>query len=77
MFFLFFQVFLVYLDREPDDIHSPEKTVGKIDSTYTAYLAGEVSGRYVFQAIMEGVLLVLIIGYTWTWPKHDRMFVET
>ena len=34
------------------------------------FFAGEFSARYTFQAIVEGVLIVLIVWYAWTWPKQ-------
>lgn len=35
------------------------------------FFAGEISARYTFQAIIEGVLLVLIIWQAWMWPKQE------
>ena len=35
------------------------------------FFAGEISARYTFQAVLEGVLLVLIIWQAWTWPKQE------
>lgn len=34
-------------------------------------LAGEVSSRYMFQAILEAGLIVLIVWHAWKWPKKD------
>ena len=39
------------------------------------FFAGEFSARYTFQAIVEGVLIVLIVWYAWTWPKQQSMEV--
>ena len=33
--------------------------------------AGEFSVRYTFQAVVEGVLMVLILWYAWKWPTKD------
>ena len=35
------------------------------------FFAGEFSTRYIFQAIVEGVLIVLIIWQAWMWPKTE------
>ena len=35
------------------------------------FFAGEFSARYTFQAIVEGVLIVLIVWYAWKWPKQE------
>ena len=35
------------------------------------FFAGEFSARYTFQAIVEGVLIVLIVWYAWMWPKQE------
>ena len=37
------------------------------------FFAGEFSARYTFQAIVEGVLIVLIVWYAWTWPKQQSV----
>ena len=33
------------------------------------FFVGEFSARYMFQSIMEGVVLALIIWHAWKWPK--------
>ncbi len=35
------------------------------------FFAGEFSVRYTFQAVVEGVLMVLILWYAWKWPTKD------
>jgi len=35
------------------------------------FFAGDFSARYTFQAILEGVLIVLIVWYAWKWPKQE------
>jgi uncharacterized membrane-anchored protein YitT (DUF2179 family) len=35
------------------------------------FFVGEFSVRYTFQAIVEGVLMVLILWYAWRWPIKD------
>ena len=35
------------------------------------FFAGEISARYTFQAILEGVLMVAIIWSAWTWPRLE------
>ena len=32
------------------------------------FFAGEISARYTFQAIVEGVLIALIVWHAWKWP---------
>jgi len=32
---------------------------------------GELSARYTFQAIAEGMLIVWIVWHAWKWPKRD------
>lgn len=34
------------------------------------FFVGEFSIRYTIQALVEAVLMILIIWYAWTWPKH-------
>ena len=34
---------------------------------------GEISARYMFQAIVEGVLIALIVWYAWKWPEQKRV----
>ena len=38
----------------------------------TTFFVGEFSPRYTFQAIVEGVLILLIIWYAWKWPKNEK-----
>jgi hypothetical protein len=35
------------------------------------FFAGEISARYAFQAILEGLLMVAIIWSAWKWPKLE------
>jgi hypothetical protein len=35
------------------------------------FFAGEVSARYTFQAIAEGVLIALIVWQAWKWPTQE------
>jgi hypothetical protein len=35
------------------------------------FFAGEFSVRYTFQAVVEGVLMLLILWYAWKWPTKD------
>jgi hypothetical protein len=35
------------------------------------FFVGEFSVRYTFQAVVEGVLMVLILWYAWRWPIKD------
>ena len=35
------------------------------------FFAGELSARYIFQAIVEAVLVVLIIWLAWKWPRTE------
>jgi thiol:disulfide interchange protein len=37
------------------------------------FFAGEFSARYTFQAIVEGVLIVLIVWYAWNWPRQESV----
>ena len=32
------------------------------------FFAGEISARYLFQAVLEAVLMTSIIWYAWKWP---------
>lgn len=38
-----------------------------------SFFAGEFSARYTLQAIVEGVLIVLIIWQSWNWPKQGNL----
>jgi hypothetical protein len=40
-----------------------------------SFFVGELSARYTFQAIVEGVLIALIVWYAWKWPKQERVEV--
>ena len=41
------------------------------------FFAGDVSSRYTFQAIVEGVLIGSIIWLAWKWPKQEpRVLIE-
>jgi len=33
------------------------------------FFAGEISARYVFQAIVEGILMASIVWQAWKWPR--------
>ena len=35
------------------------------------FFVGELSVRYIFQAAIEGVLMVWIVWNAWKWPKQD------
>jgi hypothetical protein len=35
------------------------------------FFAGELSVRYAFQAVVEGVLMIWIIWQAWKWPKQE------
>ena len=35
------------------------------------FFAGEISARYTFQAVLEGVLIALIVWHAWKWPKQE------
>jgi hypothetical protein len=35
------------------------------------FFVGDFSARYTFQAIVEGVLMVLIVWHAWKWPKIE------
>ncbi len=35
------------------------------------FFAGEFSVRYTFQAIIEGVLMLMVLWYAWKWPTKD------
>lgn len=35
------------------------------------FFVGEFSARYTFQAIVEGMLIVLIVWHAWKWPKEE------
>jgi hypothetical protein len=35
------------------------------------FFVGEFSPRYMFQAIVEGVLMVWIVWHAWKWPERD------
>jgi len=35
------------------------------------FFAGEISSRYTLQAIVEGLLIVLIVWHAWRWPRQD------
>ena len=35
------------------------------------FFVGEFSIRYTFQAVVEGVLMVLIVWNAWKWPKQE------
>lgn len=39
------------------------------------FFAGEISARYIFQAIVEGILIILIIWKAWKWPKQEKALV--
>ena len=36
-----------------------------------SFFAGSISVRYLFQAIVEGVLMVWIVGQAWWWPRKE------
>lgn len=40
------------------------------------FFVGEFSARYTFQAILEGVLILLVLWYAWKWPVKEAR-VET
>jgi hypothetical protein len=35
------------------------------------FFAGEISARYTFQAVIEGVLIALIVWQAWKWPAQE------
>ncbi|MFX0202463.1 MAG: DUF6326 family protein [Candidatus Hodarchaeota archaeon] len=35
------------------------------------FFIGEISAYYLFDAIVEGILLILIVWYAWKWPKQE------
>ena len=35
------------------------------------FFAGELSIRYLVQAMVEGVLIASIVWHAWKWPKQD------
>lgn len=37
------------------------------------FFAGDISARYTFQAIVEGLLIVLIIWQAWKWPQEEHV----
>lgn len=37
------------------------------------FFAGELSARYIFQAIVEGMLIVAIVWSAWSWPTQVRL----
>jgi hypothetical protein len=37
------------------------------------FFAGEVSSRYAFQAIVEGVLIASIVWHAWKWPRQHSL----
>jgi len=39
------------------------------------FFVGELSARYTFQAIIEGVLIALIIWLVWKWPNQQSVEV--
>ena len=39
------------------------------------FFVGEFSIRYTFQAIVEGVLIVLIVWNAWKWPEQESVEV--
>lgn len=36
------------------------------------FFVGELSTRYVFHAVVEGVLILLILWYAWKWPGAEK-----
>ena len=36
------------------------------------FFVGEYSARYTFQAMVEGILILLILWYAWKWPKNEK-----
>ena len=34
------------------------------------FFVGDFSIRYTIQALIEALLIILIIGYAWTWPRR-------
>lgn len=38
----------------------------------TASIAGEISARYLFQAIIEAALIVAIVWQAWKWPHRGE-----
>jgi hypothetical protein len=41
------------------------------------FFAGEVSPRYTFQAVVEGMLIVLIVWHAWRWPRLESVEVTS
>ncbi len=39
------------------------------------FFAGELSARYTFQAVVEGVLIAWIVWSAWKWPKQEKVVV--
>jgi hypothetical protein len=35
------------------------------------FFAGEISARYAFQAIVEAMIIVFILGQAWKWPEEQ------
>ena len=46
-----------------------------VGALYIAIVIGNVIGEtwafYIFGSVVELMLLVLLVGYAWTWPKSD------
>ena len=42
-----------------------------------ASVIGEDWAYFFFLSIVESVLLLLIIWYAWTWPKHEEIRILT
>jgi Family of unknown function (DUF6326) len=38
---------------------------------FATFFVGEISARYTFQAVIEGLLIALIIGTAWKWPAQE------
>ena len=36
-----------------------------------SFFVGELTARYTFQAIMEGIFIALIVWHAWKWPKQE------
>ncbi|HEY3143412.1 MAG TPA: hypothetical protein VGJ86_19900, partial [Acidimicrobiales bacterium] len=41
-------------------------------ATIVASIVGETWAYFYFLSIVESALLLLIIRYAWTWPRHVR-----
>jgi hypothetical protein len=45
--------------------------IASIIALFATFFVGEFSARYTFQAVIEGVLILLIIWNAWKWPTQE------